>query len=96
MCYGYLVLALIVFCDITLANKYCAKIDFSRPIYPEFRECLGQNFLSFRSQSYAKSKDLPKFRQNSRFFLSNVYFNYSCIETYNDFRIDPNTGIKFN
>ncbi|XP_031635925.1 uncharacterized protein LOC116348878 [Contarinia nasturtii] len=94
MCYGYLVLTLIVLCDISFANKYCAKIDFNRPIYNEVRECRSQNHLPLASKSYATNKDFLRYRPNSMFYLANNFFNYSCVEISMELKIDSNTVIE--
>lgn len=84
---------LVVFCDLASAQSFCAKIDFNRTIFPEFRECQG-NFQKFVIREYGMGKDVKPYRTDSKYFLTNDLDKYSCAESNIRLSINPSTTIE--
>lgn len=73
---------LMVLCDLTTAQqKFCAKVDFNRTSFTEFGACHEKHFEILYIKDYASNKDLKPNRPTARYFLSNRYSAYSCVET---------------
>lgn len=83
------------FCDVTLAQINCAQIDFNRTTYPEFRECKGKFYPIFVIKDYAShSNEVKPYRNTSRYYLSNNFNEFSCVESAMFFVIDNYTKIE--
>lgn len=83
-----------VFCDIASAQISCAQIDFNRTSYSEFQECIGKYHPIFSIKDYASNGEIKPYRATSRYFLSNNFNLYSCVESAMYFAIDTNTTIE--
>lgn len=89
-----LVVFLTVCCDVTSAQMACAKIDFNRTSFTEFRECQGKYSPILAIKDYASHPNVKPYRPKSQYFLSNNFNTYSCIESSQLFAIDTNTLIE--
>lgn len=83
-----------VFCDIASAQISCAQIDFNRTSYSEFQECKGKYHPIFSIKDYASNGEIKPYRPTSRYFLSNNFNLYSCVESVMYFAINTNTTIE--
>lgn len=91
-----LLIAFILFrlvrCD--LAQELCVKIDFDRPSYSEFRECKEQRLPALCIENYTSHHEVPPYQPTSKYFLSNNFYGFSCIESNIILTFDQNTFIE--
>lgn len=79
---SYILIAyILVGIEFTVAQQLCAKIDFDRAFYSEYRECKEQRLPALYIKDYASDPEVPLYRRNSTFFLSNDFYGFSCIES---------------
>lgn len=83
---------MLLFCSIVSAQSPCAKIDFNRTMFHEFRECRQRYNPVFAIKDYT-ANNIPKYRPNSRYFLGTNFNEFSCIESMARFPLNPNSFI---
>lgn len=92
---SYIKLAiLMILCDLTVGQNFCAKIDFNRTFYPEFHQCQRNQNQLFMSFDYALHANIRPYRPNSHYYLSNGFTGYSCAEYNNTMTFNKNTIIE--
>lgn len=85
---------LLVLCDLTMAQQLCAKIDFDRTTFPEFRECKEQRLPQLYIKEYLLNRGVPPYKPTSRFFLSNNFYGFSCVESNIFLTFNQHTSIE--
>lgn len=90
----YVIALLLVFCELTMCQQFCAKINFDRPVFSEFRECKEQYLPPFYIKDYASNRGVPPYSLTSKYFLSNNYYGFSCMESNIIFSFNRNTYIE--
>lgn len=87
-------ICLVLLCEITSAQRLCAKIDFNHIQVPDFRLCQYQRFPALVPKDYSLHREVPRYRSTSQFYLSNNYLDVSCIETDKPLKFDRNSFIE--
>lgn len=87
-----LFVAVLLSCSTASAQSPCAKIDFNRTMFHEFRECRQRYNPVFAIKDYTVNT-IQKYRPNSRYFLGTNFNEYSCIESVARFPLNPNSFI---
>lgn len=81
--------------NLSLAQINCAKIDFNRTAFPEFRDCQGKNLPNFMIKTYSIQTELTPFRLNSKYYLTNNFHDsYSCAESAIQLTLNPTSIIE--
>lgn len=90
-----LVLFLIVCCyHVDSKNsEYCAKIDFNRTSFTDFRQCTAQYLPQFVVKSYTNTPIIKPYRARALYYLSTDFVGYSCVESTRTFFMNSNTRI---
>lgn len=74
-------------------SEYCAKIDFNRTIFTDFRQCTAQYLPKFVVKSYTNTPTIKPYRARALYYLSTDFVGYSCVESTRTFFMDSNTRI---
>lgn len=91
----FVTISLVIFHQLTLAQKYCAKVDFNRTNFNEFRECSLSYLPELKIKEYSKTSEVHPYRKTSRYYLSTDFINqYSCIMTSEKYALSPTTRIE--
>lgn len=92
--FGILVVCLFQFCCIANAQNYCAKVDFNRAAFSEFRQCYGKSLPVFVTKDYQTHREIRPYRPASRYYLGTNIDSYSCIESSFKFSMNAMTRIE--
>lgn len=85
---------LVVFCDRTTAQSFCAKVDFNRTAFPEYNECSGKFYPNFVVKDYAMAKNIQPYRPYTKYYLTNNFDQFSCAESNIRISINPSSVIE--
>lgn len=76
------------------AQRFCAKIDFNRTDFFEFRKCSISSAPLFRIKEYATTPEIHPYRKTSRYYLTTDYIGESCMMTYDKYILNTKSKIE--
>lgn len=90
-----IIISLILFYRLASAQRFCAKIDFNRTFFDEFRKCSGFSSAPlFKIKEYAITPEVHPYRKTSRYYLSTKYIGESCMMSLDKYVLNTKSRIE--